>query len=469
MNKARNAMKANLTNVELLSYIMNQNPELVSEIGLPKQGSDLQRIGEIIVNNERYRNKFLNTINLIGLTVIKRNNWQDLWDFTEKGILRFGQTVREIIVDLAPVFDYNENYDNKLRFTETIVPDVYQYLHELNFQKFYQMTTNDDLTSMTFVNENGLFDLIEKTVEMLYQSYIYDNFLINKYQLARRIVDGTVTTEYLNTFATDTNRQRVSSMKNISNRVSFRSPNFNPAGVRRATSFADQILILSSRFEADFSTDVLATSYFKDEADYKARCVLIDTFAMTDVPRLAELLGNQYIPFTESEIQKLDNIPAVLISEDWFMNYMYGIGQNGDGMRANQFYNVTTHDNNHFLSVWKVYSTSPYANACVFTLEQGSVTSVTISPQSLKADPTFSNTFQYTANVVTTGFVNKSVLWTLEVVTGFPNFDSSKIYISQDGVLHYTNYDTDGGILKITATSIYDNTKSASVEADFSS
>ena len=84
---------------ELLSYIINSDPVLSENIDLPVQGQSIAPIGQIIVNNQRYKNAFINTVNLIGLTVIKRNGWDNPWDFTKRGTLRFGQTVREIVND----------------------------------------------------------------------------------------------------------------------------------------------------------------------------------------------------------------------------------------------------------------------------------------------------------------------------------------------------------------------------------
>lgn len=454
------------TNAELLSYIINQTPELQS-LSLPRQGhhEDVRKIGEIIINNQRYRNAFINAVNLIGLIVIKRNAWTDYWDFTERGELRFGQTVEEIVHDLANVYDYNENFDNNLRFVETAVPNIFTYIHNINFQKFYETTTNDELTAMAFYNEFGLFELIDESIGMLYESYKYDSFLINKYMIQKRIAKGTVTSVSITDFDTRTPRQRVSFMKMYSNRMSFRSPNFNPAGIRRATDFSNQILIVSSKFEADFSTEVLSTSFFKDEAEYRARLVLIDTFSTTDKARLKELLGSEYEEFSAEEEEIFDNIPAILISREWFMNYNYTISTEGANLAATQFYNPTTKNNNHFLHVWAIKSTSPFENAIVFTNNvTPSVTSVSISPTALKTDPNFTNDYQFIATVNTEGFANQAVVWSLDSVTGFT--DKNPSYISQDGKLHYKAYNNESGTWRITATSIFDSTKYASVEVD---
>ena len=123
--------------LDLASYIVNQNPELKAEIGLPTQGMEPAEYGKLISKNERYKNMFINTVNVIGLTLIKRNNWDNPWEiFANRGTLRRGQQIRELIQDLAKVHDYNKNYDNKAKFLETEVPDVYNYIHNLNFQKW---------------------------------------------------------------------------------------------------------------------------------------------------------------------------------------------------------------------------------------------------------------------------------------------------------------------------------------------
>lgn len=354
------------TSAELLSYIINVTPELKGEIDLPVQGQSIAPIGKIIINNQRYRNAFINTVNLIGLTVIKRNGWDNPWNFTKRGTLRFGQQIRELINDLCNVYDYNENFSNKERFLETVVPNVFNYIHEINFQKFYQQTTSDSQLAMAFDSEDSLFDFIDDAIAMLYESLKYDTYIVDKYMLCRRILDGTMTSVKIDDYANLTPRQRVSALKSISNKMTFRSPNYNPAGVRRATSFDDQIMIINTDFEADFSTEVLATSYFRDEADMKSRLVLIDGFNSHDTNRLTELLGSAFVNFTNDELTQLATIPAVLISREWFMDYDYALDAES-GEKQTEFFNPTTLENNHFLHAWRVFSTSPFENrSCIY-------------------------------------------------------------------------------------------------------
>ena len=443
---------------ELLSYIINVTPELATEIDLPVQGESIAPIGKIIMSNERFKNAFINTINLIGLTVIDRNYWEDPWEgFTERGTLNYGQSVRELIVDIADVYDYNTYANNPTHFLQNVVPNVYNYIHEVNYQKFYKTTTSDEQMAMAFNTEGGLMDLIEKIIGSLYEGYKYDKYIVNKYMLCRRILDGTITSVEIDGYNSLTPRQRVAFIKNISNKMTFRSPNYNPAGVRVATPFADQIMILNTDFEADLSTDVLATSFFIDQAKFKTDLALIDGYGNHDTARLTELLGSAYIPFTDAELTALAGIPCVIIDREFFQDYNYSLDNAVDvatnGTRSTNFYNPETLKNNHWLHTWKVVSTSPFKQAVVFTKDvTPAVSSVTVSPST--AVVTQGQSLQLSATVVTTGFANKAVTWT--VATSTTGADAT---ITEAGVLTISTDTPAEASFTVTATSVYDSTK----------
>ena len=442
---------------DLLSFIINQAPELSADIDLPVQGEGIQKYGKIIVNNERYKNAFLNTINLIGLTIIDRNYWENPWEgFANRGSISFGQTVRELLVDIADVFDYQKYQNDGTHFLENVVPNVYNYLHELNYEKFYKTTTSDTQIAMAFNTENGLMDLIEKIVGSLYEGYKYDKYIVDKYQLCRRILDGTVTSIEIKNWSNLTARQRVSAMKSISNKLTFRSPNYNPAGARVATNFANQIMIMNTDFEAEMTTEVLATSFFRNDAEMKSRLALIDGFDSYDEARLVELLGDGFEPFTEDEKTALSKIPAVIIDYEWFQDYNYLLDNASDTKMTN-FYNPETLKNNHWLHTKKVISTSPFKNAVVFTTDEPTVTSVTVAPQ--ESSISAGQNLQLGAVVETTGFANKAVVWTVEQSTGDK---TTKVTVDMNGLVKIPkDYDTTKAApqIKIRATSVYDNTK----------
>ena len=446
---------------ELLSYIINVTPELSSEIDLPVQGESIQPIGKIIMSNERYKNAFLNTINLIGLTVIDRNYWENPWEvFANRGTLNYGQTVRELIADIADVYDYNKYANSAEHFLENVVPNIYNYLHEINYQKFYKTTTSDEQMAMAFNTEGGLFDLIEKIVGSLYEGYKYDKYIADKYMLCRRIIDGTITSVKIDDYANLTPRQRVSKLKNVSNLMTFRSPNYNPAGIRISTPFDKQIAIINTDFEADMSTDVLATSFFRNEAEMKSRSVLIDGFGNHDEARLKELLGDAFVPFTEKEKEALKNIPAAIIDDEFIQDYSYAMDNRAD-TKMTEFFNPESLKRNLWLHTWKVLSTSPFKQACVFTIDTPAVTSVTVNPNKVSASAGLD--VQLQAVVATTGFANKAVTWS---ITQDPETDpTKKATVDLNGKVHIptghikSTSNQDATLVKVTATSVYDNTK----------
>ena len=409
-------LKVNDT-LSLASFIVNQNPELKAEIGLPTQGMEPAEYGKLISKNDRYKNMFINTVNLIGLTLIKRNNWDNPWEvFANRGTLRYGSQIRELIQDLAKVYDYNENVTDVTAFLKTEVPDVYNYIHNINFQKYYETSVNETEFQMAFESDTSLIDFVEATIGNLYESYKYDKFIADKYQLCRRIIDGTVPVKQIENFNSKDARTILAEMKAVSNLMSFKSPNFNPAGVRRATRFDDQYVMIDATREAINSTNVFATSYFLDEAKTKTNMALIDSFSEHDTARLQELLGDDYVPFTSDEITQLQKVVGMIFANDWFMDYFYAIdnNENPEGKRQTEFMNPTTLTRNVFLHTWLVLSTSPFANCCVFVTNTPAVSSVSVSPST--ATVSKGQSVQLSASVVTTGCANKSVMWSIDDV-----------------------------------------------------
>ena len=450
---------------ELLSYVINQSPELRENLKLPVQGESIKGIGKIIMKNPVYKNAFLNTMNIIGLTVITRNHWENPWKkFTDKGELSWGQQVREIIVDIANVYDYNEYVNRPHDFINTEVPNVLSYLHEINYQKFYKTTTSDEQMAMAFERED-LFMLVDEIVNSLYEGYEYDTYLANKYMLARRILDGTVTAVQITNFANLTDRDVVAFIKRYSNDMTFRSPKFNPAGIRKATAVEDQFAIVSTQFDAKFTTNVLATSYFRSDAEMKANMELVDGFGNFDEPRLAEIFAKRnestgeiipneyvdgYVPLTAEEKSALAEIPCAIVGIDFFQDRYYGMDNNAP-TRKTEFFNPQTLRTNHWLHNWGSVSSSPFENAVVFTVTAQGVTSVSVSPST--ATVTKGQSLQLSATVVTTGFANKAVYWTVDAdsyADGVRIADDGELIIPADATVE---------TVTVTATSIYDNTK----------
>ena len=442
MAKSQTALKVN-NSAELLSYIINQTPILKENIDLPVQGQSIVPIGKIIMQNESYKNAFLNTVNLIGMTVITRNTWDTPWEeFTDKGTLQYGQQIREVITDIANVYDYNQSLSNEEDFIKTVVPNVLSYIHTLNFQKYYKTTTSDSQMAMAFENED-LFSLIDDIINSLYEALKYDKFLVNKYMLARRILDGTVTAVQIRDFASKSDRDIVAEIKAVSNKMTFRSPFYNPAGIRKATRFEDQFAIVNTDFDAKFTTNVLADGFGTFDTDR-----LAEIFAKRDAS--GNVISGEYLdgytPLTTAELEALAEIPSLIIGRDFFQNYAYAF-DNGAPEKATEFYNPQTLKTNHWLHFWGVFSTSPFENAVVFTQSAQAVISVSVSPSA--STLSVGGKVKLEATVVTTGFANKAVSW---------SSSNENVTVDQEGNV-VVGPNATAGDVTITATSVYDNTK----------
>ena len=294
--------------------------------------------------------------------------------------------------------------------------------------------------AMAFDRED-LFWLVDEIVNSLYEGYEYDSYLANKYMLARRILDGTVTAIEIPNMNSMTDREVVAFIKEYSNNMIFRSPNYNPAGIRKATKFEDQFAIVSTKFDAKFTTNVLATSYFRSDAEMKAQMELCDGFGNFDTQRLSEIFcerdenGNiipdkylpGYIPLTDAEITALQTIPVCLVGIDFFQDRWYG-ADNMEPGRKTEFFNPQTMRTNHWLHTWGVLSTSPFEQAIVFTSNAQAISSVQVSPST--ATVTKGQELKFNAIVNASGFANKAVAWSINEVA-----QQAGANIREDGIL----------------------------------
>ena len=133
-------------------------------------------------------------------------------------------------------------------------------------------------------------------------------------------------------------------------------------------------------------------------------------------------------------------MPAVLIDEQWFMIFdnMYKMTEkyNGEGLYWNYWYHV-----------WKTFSASPFCNAVLFTTATPAITTVTVTPSTATAS--VGQALQFSASVAVTGFANNKVSWSI---------NSEKSVITEGGLLKVSATET-ATTIKVTATSIYDPTK----------
>lgn len=404
----------------------------------------VRTIGAIIMDYPALQNEFLNAlVNRIGRVMLTSKMYSNPIAFFKKGVLEYGESIEEIFVNIAKVQEFNPEIAEQEVF-KRVVPDVRAAFHIMNYQKFYKATVTQEQLKQAFLSWDGVTDLIARIVDSMYTGANYDEFLVMKYLLARHILDGRVYPVTVPTVNAENAKAIVTTVKGVSNKLTFMNSEYNPAAVRTFTEKTDQYMIVNSVFDATMDVNVLASAFNMDKAEFLGHRVLIDGFGDLDVARLGEIFAGDptYNEPSQDELTALNAIPAVIVDKDWFMVFdmltQFTEQYNGQGLYWNYFYHV-----------WKTFSVSPFANSVLFVPGTPSVTSVTVSPTTASVPK--GGSVSLSAVVVTEYFAPQTVVWTSS---------AEDVKVSAAGVVT-VDADAKSTTATITATSAFDATKKA--------
>lgn len=436
--------------IQALNTIRDNASQTYQELVPFADGSveQLRQIGEIVMTYDAVRNEFLSALyNRIGRVLITSKMYDNPWAVFKKGQLEFGETIEEVFVNIAKVFQYDpQNAETTLY--KRVIPDVRSAFHTMNFQKFYEDTISNDQLRQAFLSWNGITDIIARIVDSMYTAANYDEFLVMKYLLCRLALNGEIKAITIPEMTSDNYKAIVSTIKEASNLFTFLSTKNNMNGVYTHTPRDEQYVIESAKFNAVIDVEVLASAFNMSKSEFSGRQALIDSWAETDSPRLKMLftlsdgtVDPAYHEFTAEEIAKLQSIQAMMIDENFLMCY-------DNFINFTETYNAKGLYWNYFYHTWRTFSASPFHNAVLFTAEQNTVTSVAVTPAT--ATVTKGQPLQLTSTVVVTGLAPKTVVWTVEGGT-----DST---ITSNGLLT-VGADETATTLTVTATSTFDETK----------
>ena len=392
---------------------------------IPKATRDnLAEYGNALKDYPVIMNKWVNVlVNKIGLTVIKNKMWNNKLAEFQRGDLPVGSTVEEIFVDVVKAKTYTEEPEsgNLADVFAVNKPDVKVRFHVVNSQLVYPISISKVNILQAFNNLPAFEDFLTKVFESVYASANLDEYLQTK-----QLIQFYMTNDSINRFydvevdAVDDEESAkalATQIRSYSNKLEFMSAKYNYAGVTTHTPKEDQVLLLNTETEAYMDVNVLAYAFNMEKADpasIVSKVVTLDDFGDNDTTTV-----------------------AILVDRDWFMIY-------------NQLYQMEEQDNalhlyfNRFLHIWKVYSTSEFANAIRFTTDEIE-RPLTITPSTATIDAGD----------------------TLQLETNYP----ASFAIITQGVDEGTTV-TSGGLLtiadeedvtsiKVTATSKGDNTNTA--------
>ena len=404
---------------------------------------NIKEIGNIIYNLPALKNEFLNTlINRIGLVIVTSKTYQNPLRILKKGVMEFGESIEEIFVNLAKAFEFDETKAESELFKREI-PDVRTAFHVINYQKFYKVTVSDRQLRKAFLNYAGVTELIADITEQIYTAHNYDEFLVTKYMLARAMLSGYIHAEQIDSITTANMHSIVSSVKAVSNKFEFMNSTYNYAGVKNHSLKNEQYFIVNSEFDAKMDVEVLASAFNMSKAEFLGNRILIDDFSELDIERLNELMKDDanYVEISKDELAALKQIPIVLVDKDFIQIYdnllQFTEQYNSQGLYWNYFYHV-----------WKIFSYSPFANACLFVPGTITVDSISITPTEISV--TKGTSFEVSVNVKSDSFADLS--YTLTSDSEFLTINGNVVTVSENAT---------PGTVNLKATSNFDSTKTA--------
>ena len=201
---------------------------------------------------------------------------------------------------------------------------------------------------------------------------------------------------------------------------------------------------MNADFDALVDVGVLASAFNMDKAKFMGKRILVESFGDIDNARLAELFADDptYVAITDAELSALDDIPCIVVDEDYFQIYdnlnEFTGDYNGEGLYWNYWYHV-----------WKTFGVSPFANAIMFLGATPTITSVTVAPATAVCEP--GQNVSFSATVVTTNFAPQSVNWSVDSTAA-----GLGVTIDAGGTV-YVPDDVDDIAITVTATSTFDD------------
>lgn len=407
----------------------------------------LRAAGDAISGFQPTANSFLSAlVNRIGLVLINSKLYSNPWAMFKKGMLEYGESIEELFVNIVSA----QNFDPETAENEVFkrkLPDVRSAFHTMNFQKHYDTTVSRAQLAQAFLSFQGISDLITRITEQLYTSANYDEFLVMKYLIAYAAVNGSFYPVGISEVTPANSNSIVTTLKTMSDNLTFLKADYNLAGVHTYSDKRSQVFIMSTAFANLVDVETLALAFNIDKVELMGRIVKVDSFGFDDTEkkRLDALLGDNpgYMDLSAS-MDKLKALPCVCVDESFFMifdNFQEMTDQwNGLGLYWN-----------YFLHTWKTFSTSPFANAVLFTTETPGVTAVTVTPDTATASAGASMMFD--AKVTLSGFASAQVVWSIS------GNSSTNTKIDAQGRLKLAADET-GTTITVKATSVYDDSQS---------
>lgn len=426
----------------------------------------IRAAGQAITGYQPRANEFINAlINRIALVLVTSRRYDNPLAFVKRGVLEYGETVEEIFVDIARAHPFQTGLNGARVFKKERARVVSSF-HAMNSRLQYQVTISMEQLRTAFLSMDGVTDLIARLVDSLYSGAAYDEYIMLKFVIAQWALMGNIRSIYAPA-VTDkaTGEDLLTDLRSNVGMLGFMGNQNNAAGVTTFSRPEDLYTFLTVPTQANIDVRALAAAFNVEYADFIGRRIPVDSFAFNDgeLVRLAAMLWDDplyaglhdVLPagtdptdaqlmelapqiITPAQNAALATIQTFICDREWFMvfdNLPNFFTENWDGSELQW---------NEWLNVWQTYSASPFAQAIMFTSTESTVDSVTVAGP---ANVAVGGTYNYTANVATSGFAGEGVIWSADEGVNIDQF--GRVVVSANTPKSFT----------VTATSAFDTSK----------
>lgn len=418
---------------------------------------NLAAIGAVIMDHVDLRNAFCDTlVNRVAFDVYKAEIFNNPMSQYDKRTMESGYVVNEIFPGMMKPHAYQIG-DDGYQYANIEKPDVKVAFHYLNTKRFYKVSISDENLKEAFTGESEFQSFFNLVLAQMAESDKQDDYMINKYMVAREIVRKRITPVFIGTIPSTGGGNAYSNInvafRSASKLFTFRRTDYNVAGVPNLAPLEKQRMWIDVYNDEFINVKTYAEVYHIDEADTYARKTLIDDWTTYDWDRLSEILGDDpdYAEFNATELTYLQRVKCVVMDIDYIQNYPAL-------RRTATWENGQTLYRNYWLHVWKLYGISPFANACVIMEgnENSTITAVALNTNSTTGYTAIANSsVQLAATVTGTNNYSEEVTWALNSPTSVPNAT-----LTPGGYLSTTtDYSANGIVVKVT--SVQDPSKSS--------
>lgn len=333
--------------LDVLNAIRNEASDLYTDRIPEATRTNLEQIGNALVNHEESKNEFLKTfVNKIAFTEITGRMYQNQLASLKSGRNPFGMDVEEGHVN--PVTAKKYDGSNTSDMLEVNKPDTAVIYHKMNRQDKYPVSISDGQILAAFRTVATVQSFFNDVMDALYSGDEIDEYLLMRNTIGKAITDGKIISKEVDYSGSEADAKGlIILLKTLSTNLTFPSTQycgFNAkykaeiaAGTYKArktwTPKKNQVFLVRSDVDAVTDVEVLAKAFNVEKTDFMKRKIVIDTFGT----------GNEDV--------------LCMIADDGLFKFY------DDMYKVRSFDNGSNLTTNFWLHHWQTLSLSLFANA----------------------------------------------------------------------------------------------------------